>query len=99
MVSSNTPQARPKALVHDDAPTSGFRLFDAAFFGLVVDGAQAQDFQLALAVGSDHGCGVADLLVEQARPMGELVEIFPAATSDSSLVTSLYSISSFLVLS
>ena len=31
--------------------------------------------------------------------MGELVEILPAVTSDSSLVTSLYSISSFLVLS
>ncbi len=31
--------------------------------------------------------------------MGEVVEIFPVATSDSSLVTSLYFISSFLVLS
>src|SRR5438270_1217954 len=38
-------------------------------------------------------------LFRSARPMGLVVEILPAATSDSSLVTSLYSISSFLVLS
>src|SRR5580698_5115311 len=38
-------------------------------------------------------------LFNNARPMGEVVEIFPVATSDSSLVTSLYCISSFLVLS
>ena len=30
-------------------------------------------------------------LFSSARPMGEVVEIFPVATSDSSLVTSLYS--------
>src|SRR5262249_40050440 len=33
-------------------------------------------------------------LLSSARPMGDVVEILPAATSDSSLVTSLYSISS-----
>src|SRR6266700_526819 len=38
-------------------------------------------------------------LLSRQRPMGEVVEIFPVATSDSSLVTSLYCISSFLVLS
>src|SRR6266536_3502415 len=36
-------------------------------------------------------------LLSRARPIGEVVEIFPDATSASSLVTSLYSISSSLV--
>src|SRR5579871_3096665 len=38
-------------------------------------------------------------LLRSARPIGLVVEILPVATSDSSLVTSLYSISSSLVLS
>src|SRR6266853_4953176 len=38
-------------------------------------------------------------LFSRARPIGELVEILPAVTSDSSLVTSLYSTSAFLELS
>ena len=36
-------------------------------------------------------------LFSRARPIGEVVEILPAATSDSSLVTSLYSNFFFLV--
>src|SRR5947207_272870 len=38
-------------------------------------------------------------LFSSERPIGEVVEILPAATSDSSLVTRLYSTSSFFVLS
>jgi hypothetical protein len=38
-------------------------------------------------------------LLSRARPIGEVVEIFPAVTSLSSLVTSLYSISSSFELS
>src|SRR5262249_15269671 len=38
-------------------------------------------------------------LFSRGRPIGEVVEILPAATSDSSLVTRLYSTSSSLVLS
>jgi len=41
---------------------------------------------------------IAHFLVEQTATDGEVVEIFPVATSDSSLVTSLYRILSFLVL-
>src|SRR5579864_3509172 len=117
MVSSSTPQARPKALVQEvlmavpcavvermpgsagggcrqaagpstpqdrsqtndraapgmtghRRPASGFRLFDVLCF--VVDRAQAENIQLALAVGRDHHHGIADFLVEQAAADGRV---------------------------
>jgi hypothetical protein len=76
MVSSKTPQARPKALVHDlldddrlddelfeDEPDIlGFRFLGVR---LIVNRYQAQNFQLALAVRGDYGGFVADFLVEK----------------------------------
>jgi len=49
--------------------TSGSCLFDAVS-RLIVDRAQAQDFQFALAVGTDDDDSVADLLIEQATADG-----------------------------
>ena len=56
---------------------------------LVVDGGELEDFELAVSVGRNHGGHIADLLPSSARPMGEVVEMRPLVTSDSSLVTSL----------
>jgi hypothetical protein len=59
----------------------------------------AQYFHFAISLGHDYDRFLSPLSFSRARPMGELVEILPAVTSDSSLVTSLYSTSAFLELS
>src|SRR5437870_12983140 len=56
-------------ILNETMRTSGSCLFDAVP-RLIVNRAQAQDFQLALAVGTDDDDGVADLLVEQAAADG-----------------------------
>src|ERR1700689_2743073 len=63
MVSSRTPQARPKALVQDGAilRASLFRLVG----DFVVNGAEAEDFQFALAIGGDYDDFVPYLHIEE----------------------------------
>src|SRR5438270_12152091 len=107
MVSSRTPQARPKAdvqLMEDECviaeacgPASGFRLsapgkrapeagrrkddgkrepssrlrpLGSLAVNLLVDGAELQDFQSALAVGRDDDGFVPHFFVEQGAPNG-----------------------------
>ncbi len=97
IVSSRTPQARPKALVQLGAitrpPLSARRRFRRGW----CSGVRISSSRLPLGLTTITVSPT--FLLSRQRPMGEVVEILPVATSDSSLVTSLYCISSFFVLS
>ena len=67
--------------------TSDVRLFGLR---LVVDCGQARISNSRLPLGVITVASSPTFLFNNARPMGDVVEIFPAPTSDSSLVTSLY---------
>src|SRR5580704_3010787 len=134
IVSSRTPQARPKALVQlsegrlipawliavwliavwfvapgeevaeeaaEDAEVAiyAFASFDVSpsISSWIV--ASFRIFSSRFPLGETTMTSSPTFLFSNARPIGDVVEIFPVATSDSSLVTSLYSSSSFLVLS
>jgi len=61
-----------------------FRFVRARF---IVNRGQLQNFEFALAVGRDMVATSPTRLPTRPRPIGEVVEIRPLETSDSSLVT------------
>src|SRR5437660_8489595 len=67
IVRSNTAQARPKALVQVMCLSGSDTLVRPVSFrrGPVVDGAQAQDFQFALAIWRNYIRGISNLLIQQ----------------------------------
>src|SRR6478735_10816036 len=96
IASSSTPQPRPKALVQVMEPRHlGGHLASACSWMVV----RLSISISRLPLGVTTTALSPTFLFSRARPMGELVEILPAVTSDSSLVTSLYSTSEFLELS